>query len=422
MFIIASDWSEAQRERLSSSFSLKWISITACNFWSSEDNISGIILYAEKFDGTSFTPRERTRQQHEQNLHCGRLLKTTLDNGPKMNWLVSKAALMMNDHGSGHGPTLSVLGSPDHSRAARWKEEKEMEKESTKENPKEAEEPSSAMNNHKILVCGQKRISLGGPKDAKARKACQKAMMVFRRVVFALHQPDEGASKDYIQIKGKGKYQKKKKRKGEEEAHPQSGLSISEAHEEEGCSHAWESDDWSSSQWPDDSWNPAAGWCSTKGHTDWMALPSLNIAYHPTNVVLDLGGTRSIGSRSAIERFQKHSWYCGFTTELCHCNKSFVFANSETETCSESCIIHFPTTPPVHPWLRQVMYFPIPKKFGYDYWTGSSRRQAYMPSFWFVFFLQLSTPQWDILCWAWRVLRISLPLNRVLDLVTQRDM
>ena len=33
-------------------------------------------------------------------------------------------------------------------------------------------------------------------------------------------------------------------------------------------------------------------------------------------------------------------------TEFCPCNKSFVFANSETETCQESCIIHFPTTPP----------------------------------------------------------------------------
>ena len=33
-------------------------------------------------------------------------------------------------------------------------------------------------------------------------------------------------------------------------------------------------------------------------------------------------------------------------TEYCFCNKPFVFANSETETCLESRIIHFPTTPP----------------------------------------------------------------------------
>ena len=38
--------------------------------------------------------------------------------------------------------------------------------------------------------------------------------------------------------------------------------------------------------------------------------------------------------------------YYGITTEFCRCNKSFVFANSETETCLESNMIHFPTTPP----------------------------------------------------------------------------
>ena len=32
---------------------------------------------------------------------------------------------------------------------------------------------------------GQERTLLGGLKERKARKACRKAMMVFRRVVFA---------------------------------------------------------------------------------------------------------------------------------------------------------------------------------------------------------------------------------------------
>ena len=151
-----------------------------------------------------------------------------------------------------------------------------------------------AKNKHKILECGQKRVLLGGPKDAKARKACQKPMLAFRSVVFRPHQPDKGAGKDYIQNKRKGKSQKGK---GKKETHPQSGLSASEAPEEEGYSHAWEYDDWSSSQWPGDSWTPAAAWYSTKAHTAWMAVPSLNLAYHPTHVVLDLGCTRSIGSR-----------------------------------------------------------------------------------------------------------------------------
>ena len=47
-----------------------------------------------------------------------------------------------------------------------------------------------------------------------------------------------------------------------------------------------------------------------------------------------------------MERFKKHARYYGITMEFCHCNKSFVFANCETETCKESCIIHFPTIPP----------------------------------------------------------------------------
>ena len=153
---------------------------------------------------------------------------------------------------------------------------------------------------------------------------------------FRLYHPYKGAGKEYSHIKGKGK---SPKRKGK------TGLSASETPEDEGFCHSWESDDWSSSQWPDDSWTPAAGWYCARDHTGWIAVPSLNLAYHPTHVVLDLGCTRSIGSRSALKRFQKHAWYYGITTEFCRCNKSSVFANAGTETCLESCIILFPTRP-----------------------------------------------------------------------------
>ena len=77
-----------------------------------------------------------------------------------------------------------------------------------------------------------------------------------------------------------------------------------------------------------------------------MAAIPLNLSNHPTYVVLDLGCTRSTGSRAAIRRFHKHAVHYGITTEFCPCNKSFVFANSEMETCWESCTIHFPTKPP----------------------------------------------------------------------------
>ena len=60
--------------------------------------------------------------------------------------------------------------------------------------------------------------------------------------------------------------------------------------------------------------------------------------------MLDLGCTGSIRLSAAIDRFQKHAWYHGITTEFCRYNKSFVFANSEIESCWESCMTHFPTT------------------------------------------------------------------------------
>ena len=39
-------------------------------------------------------------------------------------------------------------------------------------------------------------------------------------------------------------------------------------------------------------------------------------------------------------------FFTALRQSFCRCNKSFVFANSETETCWEYCCIHFPTTPP----------------------------------------------------------------------------
>ena len=82
-----------------------------------------------------------------------------------------------------------------------------------------------------------------------------------------------------------------------------------------------------------------------RDHNAWMAEPSLNLAYHPTHVVLGSG----LHTIDWIEiSNQKNSETCmvlWHTTEFCRCNKSFVFANSETETCLEICTIHFPTTP-----------------------------------------------------------------------------
>ena len=203
--------------------------------------------------------------------------------------------------------------------------------------------------------------------------------MAFRRVAFALT----------IQMKAQGKFQKGKVK---EEAHPQSRLSASETTVEE-RHHAWESDDWSSSQGPDDSWTQAAGWYSARAHTAWMAVPSLNLAYHPTHGTLDLGCTRSIGSRSAIERFQKHAWYHGIKTKFCRCNKSFCVRKFRNRNLLGKlhCSLSNNTTMFNHGWCawdKWCTYFVLAssdEKSGYDYWTGSSRTQDNMPSFRSVF-------------------------------------
>ena len=178
------------------------------------------------------------------------------------------------------------------------------------------------MNRYKIPNGGQKRTLLGGPKERKARKACQKGNDGFQKGGFRPYQPDNGAGKDFLQNKGRGK---------------------------EGMIHKGNSQ--RRRIWPrlgnQTTGLPAIGLTSPglqlldserKAHSAWMVATPLNLANHPTHVVLDLGCTRSIGSRSAIERFKKHAWYYGITTEFCRCNKSFVFANSETETCMESCM------------------------------------------------------------------------------------
>ena len=98
-----------------------------------------------------------------------------------------------------------------------------------------------------------------------------------------------------------------------------------------------------------------------------MASIPYDLAHHPTQVVLDLGCTRSIGSRTWIRRFQKYALYHGITTEFSPCNKSFVFVNSGTEL-----------------WDGRRAYPILPstkEEFGYYTWTGSRRRQHFMSCF-----------------------------------------
>ena len=61
LFIVASDLSEAQRERLKSSFSLKGVSDTAYTFEAVRTVSVEFVLYAEKLNGESLTAIGQTR-------------------------------------------------------------------------------------------------------------------------------------------------------------------------------------------------------------------------------------------------------------------------------------------------------------------------------------------------------------------------
>ena len=223
-------------------------------------------------------------------------------------------------------------------------EQKVKGKEKVKVNQEEQEEHSSVNNGNRNQNCGQKKTVLVGSKENEVRKAFRKAMRAFGRVDFALAK-QKGSSSDYDSHKGKGKDEKGKDK---ECAIRQSGFSAFENSVEEGQVHPSESVDWYSNCFDDSSNSACRGttaWDNSR-HFAWFAPVPLDLAHHPTRVVFDLDCTQSIASKSAIWRFQKYALYHDKTTEFCPCNKSFVFANSETETCRESCMINFPTTPP----------------------------------------------------------------------------
>ena len=64
-------------------------------------------------------------------------------------------------------------------------------------------------------------------------------------------------------------------------------------------------------------------------------------------VVLDLGCTKSMGSRRAVQAFEWQAWYHGITVSWKPCYTEMSFANSATEILEWCVDITFPTTPPV---------------------------------------------------------------------------
>ena len=124
-----------------------------------------------------------------------------------------------------------------------------------------------------------------------------------------------------------------------------------------------------------------------------MASVPLNLANRTTHVVPDLGCTRSIGSRAAIERFQKHALYCGITTEhalaispLCCQLWGRNLFGKLYYSFSDNTSVFYQTW---SAWDERRAFLILPfsdEEFGYDYWTVPKRRQNYMSSFWLVLF------------------------------------
>ena len=99
----------------------------------------------------------------------------------------------------------TIHGSPD--------EKKERQEAEAKDDPKEPEEHSLVMNKRKTLNGRKKKTQFGGPKERKARRVCQKAMMVSIRVVFALTKWTKVQARTFSKTKAEERIKKEMAKK-----------------------------------------------------------------------------------------------------------------------------------------------------------------------------------------------------------------
>ena len=170
---------------------------------SSEDSICWIVLHAEKLNKESFTPSERSRQQHEQNLYrrrlCWRRIWTMVhrwsNRRTRLHWRweivfleirrqraslavqkVSKVAKLKDGKGNGKG------------KGKEW-----IQKELVKQH-------SSAKNQHRILNGGRKKTVFGGPRDKKSRKGSSKGNEGFQKGGFRPYPPTKGCRQWFLPV------------------------------------------------------------------------------------------------------------------------------------------------------------------------------------------------------------------------------
>ena len=76
------------------------------------------------------------------------------------------------------------------------------------------------------------------------------------------------------------------------------------------------------------------------------AWDTINVPDHPTFVILDIGCTRSMGSRPAVTNFVREEVKYGLKFEYLTSDAQFSFANSQRSTVKEKVRVHFPVEPP----------------------------------------------------------------------------
>ena len=77
------------------------------------------------------------------------------------------------------------------------------------------------------------------------------------------------------------------------------------------------------------------------------SLQVIDLKDNPMCVIMDLGCTRSMGSRRAVEAFIAAAWKYGIKCEWKRCWTRMSFANSDSEWLEWCVVVWFPTEPPV---------------------------------------------------------------------------
>ena len=178
------------------------------------------------------------------------------------------------------------------------------------------------------------------------------------------HDKNQGqdGSANLAKGKGKGKGKKgKSKGKGKPDSKGDQGKGsktwVADADESETSPSAlavptaedntWHDETW----WTDDGWSSATFFVKSKDDEDkcssyLLSWDRLDLRANPTYAVLDIGCTRAMASRFAVNLFTKVAKNYGITFEYLPSDSHFTFANSATDTVKEKLRVWLPTTPP----------------------------------------------------------------------------